>query len=128
MSKSHTRAPWKAKQDCRSRHKNPDGVFVGGEHPDNAWAIYGDCRTVNGRSTGYRIALLEEPLFETTDENVAANAHLIAAAPELLAAAKRALDWFNDYVDSEAETFLGCEGIATQLDAAITSADPDWVC
>ncbi len=55
---------------------------------------------------------------------------------ELLAAAKRALDWFSAYNDSEivctepevAKPLLECEKIMTQLDSAIAAADPDFVC
>ena len=136
MSK-HTPGPLIARQDIRSWRKNPDGVFVGGEHPDHAWAIYGDCQTVtrpNGQTVtnGYRIATVEEAvpgIERMNDEVVAATAHLLAAAPALLAAAKAALDLLNGLDECEMLLKFGdALYIVEQLDAAIAAADPDFVC
>lgn len=74
-----TPGSWKAQQDCRS-YRN-DGIF-NGQNPDpqgnqNAWAIYGN---------GYRIAVLEEAENWRSQNEVNANARLMAAAPDLLAA------------------------------------------
>lgn len=136
MSK-HTPGPWKAKQDIRSWRKNPDGVFRGGEHPDHAWAIYGDCQIAtrpNGQTvtTGYRIATVEEAvpgIERMNDEVVAATAHLLAAAPALLEACKAVLAWAAASPD-ESETGDWAhfsEHIWPRLDAAVSAADPDWV-
>ena len=74
-----TPAPWKAQQDCRS--ENNHGIFTG-KNPDqfgnqNKWGIYGP---------HFRIAEVYEvnQSEELTQEMVNANAHLMAAAPELL--------------------------------------------
>ena len=73
----HTPGPWKAQQDCRS-WKNT-GIFDG-SNPDrqgnqNKWGIYGN----------YRIAEICEELRDyPSQEEVNANAHLMAAAPDLL--------------------------------------------
>lgn len=82
----HSPGPWKAKQDCRS-WRSTKGVFTG-ENPDaqgnqNAWAIY---------TTETRIALLSEAETWNPQEQVNANAALIAASPTLLAALERILD------------------------------------
>ena len=77
----HTPGPWKAQQDCRS-WKNT-GIFDG-SNPDrqgnqNKWGIYGN----------YRIAEICEELRDyPSQEEVNANAHLMAAAPDLLEVAK----------------------------------------
>ena len=72
----------------------------------------------NGNPSPESIALVK-------DKN---NTHLIAAAPGLLQAAKNALDWFNRYMGNDTTARYRCEGIATELDAAIAAADPDFVC
>jgi hypothetical protein len=74
-----TPGPWTAQQDCRSEKNN--GIFTG-ENPDqygnqNMWGIYG---------SHFRIAeVYEANQFEgITQDQVNANAHLMAAAPDLL--------------------------------------------
>lgn len=59
--------------------------------------------------------------------DVEANAHLIAAAPDLLAACKLALEWLDDVCDPSLEPFGNCteEGLAAyrQIEAAIAKAE-----
>lgn len=71
-----TPGPWKAQQDCRS-YRN-EGIFDG-NNPDpsgnqNAWGVYG---------AGSRIALVSEAESWITQEQVNANARLMAASPTL---------------------------------------------
>lgn len=97
-----TPGSWKAQQDCRSYRNN--GIF-NGQNPDpqgnqNAWAIYGN---------GSRIAVLEEAESWRSQNEVNANARLMAAAPDLLEAVKvllAALENASQVVDkSEGEDY-----------------------
>lgn len=69
MKAQHTPGPWKAQQDLRSFKNN--GIITDG--PFN-WGIY---------SESARVAVTEETF---NDSELAANAALIAAAPDLLEA------------------------------------------
>ncbi len=69
------------------------------KHTPGPWRAYQGEETKRGRTRYYwavapavggRIAELDDP-FPASDE---ANAHLIAAAPDLLVACEAALDWF----------------------------------
>lgn len=74
----HTPGPWKAVQ-CE---QGPPGARV----PDpNEWRV----NAPNERLPAFKICNLTR---ETSDESLEANANLIAAAPELLAALEH---WFN---------------------------------
>lgn len=74
----HTPGPWKAQRDIR--HWSNDGPLTSGS--PKAWAVYGP----------YRVCAIESGIGIAWDEDTEAeaNARLIAAAPALLAALKRA--------------------------------------
>jgi hypothetical protein len=88
----HTPGPWTAQQDCRS-YRNT-GIFDG-NNPDaqgnqNAWAIYGHTR----------IAILTEAETWLPQQQVDANARLIAAAPELLEELRNCVRHNADILDN----------------------------
>lgn len=78
----HTPGPWTAQQDLRS-YRN-QGVITDGPF---AWGIY---------SPSYRIAKVEEDFGPRTIDVTAADAFLLAAAPDLLAACEAALERLLD--------------------------------
>lgn len=112
---THTPGPWTARQDCRSYRNR--GVFSGG-NPDqsgnqNAWAIYGHAR----------IATLTESEAWLPQTQIEANARLIAAAPDLLAAlvaTADALDSTRPYL--AARDAVAFDAIHKEVRQAVDSA------
>jgi hypothetical protein len=93
---NHTPGHWNAAQDCRSEKNN--GIFTG-ENPDqfgnqNRWGIYGP---------HFRIAEVYEAnqSEELTQEMVNANAHLMAAAPDLLDVAETFMEVSSAILERE---------------------------
>lgn len=72
----------------------------------------------HGSSIGYISA--NKPCYEISVHENLANAHLIAAAPELLAALKLAQGWIMDYVPLETQ---GREIELKSINAAIAKAE-----
>ena len=72
MNAQHTPGPWLAQKDCRGEHNH--GIITDGPM---AWGIYGP---------SFRLGVLHDPRPWCSDAEITANARLIAAAPELLAA------------------------------------------
>ena len=112
----HSPAPWTAQQDCRSI-KNT-GIFDG-NNPDpqgnqNAWGIY---------NQETRIAVMHETTAIMPQDEINANARLIAAAPELLDALERVTDFMHaalsDTIHDDADGLQHYEQIAR---AAIAKA------
>lgn len=107
---THTPGPWRAQRDIRAAHMrnkpgwNPDNP----EHCD--WAIYGP---------SYRVGLLEQIRPWCGEQENEANARLIAAAPDLLAACEIIAKVF-----SPEHKGMGADAIAVvkQARAAIAKA------
>ncbi len=95
-------------------------------HTPGPWLICDDGINVYASKTDTAITNVEHPCAADPDVQTA-NAHLIAASPALLDAAKQALDWLNAD-ERTAWAKPSREYIATLLDAAIAAADPDFVC
>lgn len=115
---AHTPGPWKAQRDIR--HQLNTGTLT--DDSPKAWAVYGQSK---------RVACISETLGVDWDKDTQAeaNAHLIAAAPELLAALEYVASVLNmtdpeheDFADSGADTVQAlCEGEA-RIRAAIAKA------
>lgn len=77
----HTPGPWKAQRDIR--HATNNGCLT--DDSPKAWAVYGK---------GYRVACISENIAIPFDQDreAEANAALMAAAPELLAALRDVLE------------------------------------
>ncbi len=62
-----------------------------------------------------------------TDDVQNANAHLIAAAPELLTACKAAREWLGERPSADDSYYRAVKNLIDKLDAAIAKADGrDW--
>lgn len=78
---AHTPGAWTAQRDIQSMHAFTDGHAWNPQNPRECkWAVY-------GRS--YRILSMADPEPIRTEAEQTANARLVAAAPDLLAA----LEW-----------------------------------
>ncbi len=56
------------------------------------------------------------------DQQREANAHLIAAAPDLLAACEEAREWIGDVPEGDGGYYFGLRQVVRVLDAAIAAA------
>lgn len=107
----HTPGPWKAQRDIR--HWSNDGALTSGS--PKAWAVYGP----------YRVCAIESGIgiAWNRDAEAEANARLIAAAPTLLAALRRTLDYLEVFAEeAEGEALEATGRDIEQVQAAITAA------
>lgn len=80
-------------------------------HTAGQWGVDSERPDYHGRAVGYyvrsegggRIGQVFENCLVTNTAEARANAQLVAAAPDLLAACQRALDWLASYPGGNAE-------------------------
>lgn len=72
------------------------------KHTPGPWKLDGAANTgdLDIVATTGRITMLDCEISEVSEDVLTANAHLIAAAPELLAALRAAEEW-ADYIDDD---------------------------
>lgn len=105
MTTQHTPGPW-----------HWDGSYA---RRDNSRII----KVVNGPASGNWVAAALDFNRDDRDDEVNANAHLIAAAPDLLASCQFALDWVNRIGEHAPIQFGGEAEVAAQLRASIAKAE-----
>ena len=109
----HTQKPWRVsfKKALYSARGEGAQKLVDAGLPTFFWAL-----SIGGGARSTQVALI--PL----DESNEANAHLIAAAPELLEAAEEAHEWFRRFTRNSETVYEDESRMLVLLEAAIEKA------
>lgn len=93
--KKHTPGPWVAKEDGKYRD-SPWSI----DHEDGHCASWAPISTAKGRTLALVVNDDSKRPMDFQEEEMHANAKLIAAAPELLEAAQKTVDAWAAFIDS----------------------------